>query len=125
MKEYKVKVFEDKTVWYNLEGQLHREDGPAREYADGTKKWYRNGQLHREDGPAIERSNGDKYWYRDGQFHREDGPALEYASGTKVWYIEGNQLTESEFNSRNKSELTMGQIAEKFNIPVESLKIKK
>ena len=42
---------------------LHREDGPAIEFADGTKCWYRNGQRHREDGPAIEHANGDKYWY--------------------------------------------------------------
>jgi hypothetical protein len=29
MKEYKVKVSDSKTEWYNLNGQLHREDGPA------------------------------------------------------------------------------------------------
>ena len=29
--------------WYNDEGQLHRLDGPAMEYADGTKYWYQNG----------------------------------------------------------------------------------
>ena len=79
MKEYRVKVYKDRTVWYNLEGQLHREDGPA----------------------------------------------CEYANGIKEWYINGDQLTESEFNSRNKTELTLDQIAEKFGIPVESLKIKK
>ena len=42
---------------------LHREDGPAIEYASGYKAWYQNGVLHREDGPAIEHSNGDKAWY--------------------------------------------------------------
>ena len=31
--------------------------------ADGTKHWYLNGNLHREDGPAIEYANGTKYWY--------------------------------------------------------------
>lgn len=31
----------------NSKGELHREDGPAVEEADGTKKWYLNGQLHR------------------------------------------------------------------------------
>jgi hypothetical protein len=35
-------------------GKLHREDGPAVEYADGSKKWYLNGKLHREGGPAVE-----------------------------------------------------------------------
>ena len=31
--------------YYNDLNQFHREDGPAIEYADGTKYWYRNGQL--------------------------------------------------------------------------------
>jgi hypothetical protein len=45
-----------------LNGELHREDGPACEWANGTKKWFLNGDLHREDGPAVERANGDKHW---------------------------------------------------------------
>ena len=31
-------------------------------YNDGSKFWYLNGELHREDGPAVE-CVGDKYWY--------------------------------------------------------------
>ena len=79
MKEYKVKVSDSKTEWYNLNGQLHREDGPAVEYAVGTK-----------------------YWYINGQYHREDGPAIEDASGGKSWYINGKFLTETEFNQRTQ-----------------------
>ena len=30
-------------IWYNEQGQLHREDGPAVEYADGSKRWYQHG----------------------------------------------------------------------------------
>jgi hypothetical protein len=59
MKEYKVKVSDSKTEWYNLNGECHREDGPAKEFANGTKYWYINGKLHREDGPAIEFADGD------------------------------------------------------------------
>ena len=45
MKTYKVTVADNKTVsWYNEAGQLHREDGPAIEYADGRKYWYINGK---------------------------------------------------------------------------------
>jgi len=40
--------------WRNSNGKLHREDGPAVEYTDGSRLWYINGQLHRIDGPAIE-----------------------------------------------------------------------
>ncbi len=41
-------------IYYNEQGQWHREDGPAVEYADGQKHWYINGLKHRIDGPAIE-----------------------------------------------------------------------
>jgi hypothetical protein len=58
--------FGDKT-WRNQEGQLHRTDGPAFEYVNGTKAWWLNGQLHRTDGPAVESPNGAKSWYLNGQ----------------------------------------------------------
>ncbi len=29
---------------------------------DGNKHWYLNGERHREDGPAIEWADGDKWW---------------------------------------------------------------
>lgn len=44
MKEYKVKVYKDKTEWYNFNNQLHRLEGPAVEYFDGEKYWYINGE---------------------------------------------------------------------------------
>jgi hypothetical protein len=44
MKEYKVKVTDSKTEWFNLNGDLHREDGPAEEWANGDKYWYINGK---------------------------------------------------------------------------------
>ena len=63
-------------------------------YANGDKCWYVNGQLHREDGPAIEHANGDKCWYVNGQRHRVDGPAIEYADGGKEWYVNGQSQPE-------------------------------
>ena len=35
-------------------------------YPNGHKEWYLNGQLHREDGPALEWANGDKWWCLNG-----------------------------------------------------------
>jgi len=29
--------------WTNINNQTHREDGPAVEFSDGTKRWYLNG----------------------------------------------------------------------------------
>jgi len=86
--------------YYNDLDQLHREDGPAIENADGTKWWYLNGLCHREDGPAVEYASGEKHWYHNGQWHREDGPTLEYANGTKCWYFRGKRIfceTNEEF----------------------------
>lgn len=34
---------------------------------NGTKYHYVNGQLHREDGPAIELPNGYKFWFLYGR----------------------------------------------------------
>ena len=30
-------------IYYYLGDKLHRTDGPARDYVDGTKYWYQNG----------------------------------------------------------------------------------
>ena len=40
-------------------------------HTDGTKCWYNEeGLLHREDGPAVEYVDGDKeYWYKDQHFY--------------------------------------------------------
>ena len=63
----------------------------------GAKRWrFKNGQLHREDGPAFEYANGTKLWFLNGKYHREDGPAIEYTNGTKAWYLNGKQMTEDE-----------------------------
>ena len=101
MKTYKVEVDDNGNKFWYLNGQLHREDGPAIEWADGTKKWFLNGKLHREDAPAIEWGvGGCKEWYLNGKCHRDDGPAVEYADGSKLWYFHGVKLTETEWRKR-------------------------
>ena len=67
---------------------------------NGNKIWYLNGNRHRADGPAVEWANGDKFWYLNDNLHRVDGPAIEYADGDKFWYLNGKQLsckTQEEF----------------------------
>jgi len=93
----------DKEWWVN--DKRHREDGPAVEYADGGKEWWINDKLHREDGPAVEYSNGTKAWWINDKRHREDGPAIEYADGSKQWYLNGDPLSEEEFNARMNPDL--------------------
>lgn len=77
-------------------GNLHRDDGPALEYADGHKEWWRDNQRHRENGPAIEYANGTKEWWSFGKLHRTDGPAIEYPDGTEEWYLCGAQVIRPE-----------------------------
>ena len=48
MTEYKVVIYDTHTVWLNLEGKLHRTDGPAIERADGYKTWWINGKNYTE-----------------------------------------------------------------------------
>jgi len=93
-----------------VQGQyrLHREDGPAVLYPNGTKKWYQEGNLHREDGPAVEYCDGRTEWWvngkqarryktkkgwvwrLDGKLHRDGGlPAVEYGDGSFEWWVNG------------------------------------
>jgi len=81
------------TKWFNKEGKLHRNDGPALHYKDGSSYWYVNGKCHRTDGPAIEWYNGDKEWHVNNKLHRIDGPAIEYKNGRIFWYINGYDVT--------------------------------
>lgn len=57
-------------LWYNEDGQLHRENGPASQsfYPDGRirfEEWHLNGVLTRADGPAI------TWWYPNGNVESE------------------------------------------------------
>ena len=69
--------------------------------------------------------NGTKEWYLNGKLHREDGPAIEFVNGGLMWYLNGKYLSEEEFNNRHNVELSLEEIANKFNIPLDKLRIKK
>jgi hypothetical protein len=85
--------------YYMKEGKLHREDGPAEIWPDGTKRWYKEGKLHRADGPAIEYPDGTKFWYKEGLRHRAEGPAIEWDDEQKIWWTEGKA---TPYNARQK-----------------------
>ena len=74
MQKYTVVVSEEGTICWYKEGTeiLHREGGPAKEWASGTKFWYQNDELHRLDGPAADYSNGQKSWYINGRNYSEE-----------------------------------------------------
>ena len=81
---YKVTVYEDRTVWSNEEGQLHRDGNlPAVEYATGEKWYYLNNQLHNDNDAAVVYQDGGKeYWLNDeeltyAQWLEQTQPATE------------------------------------------------
>ena len=117
--KYTVEVNKDGTHWYK-EGTyiLHRLDGPAIEFADGYKEWYKDGQRHREDGPAVERANGYKEWCKDGKLHRLDGPAVEGINGYKEWWVDGVKVDEPG----KVKELTVAEIEEKLGYSIKIVK---
>jgi len=52
--------------------------------SDETKRWFLNGKLHREDGPAVEWPNGTKFWCLNGKlvswkevFRQAKNPEIE------------------------------------------------
>jgi hypothetical protein len=67
----------------------------------GIKWWWNKDRrlycLHRLDGPAVEYTDGSKLWLIHGKYHRLDGPAREWADGLKCWCINDEQLTQEEF----------------------------
>ena len=88
------RIWADGSQYWYLNDQLHREDGPAVIEADGSQEWWVTGELHREDGPAIIRANGRQEWYINDQLHREDGPAWIWADGSQEWWVTGQRHRE-------------------------------
>ena len=64
MAEQYIKTNSLGTFYYkDLENRiLHRVDGPAAEYANGSKSWYLNGKPHRLDGPTFKNAYGQGVW---------------------------------------------------------------
>lgn len=85
------------TYWY-INGQLHREHGPAIEYANGNKKYYINNQLHRNNGPAIILMNSphEAPYINDphncGTFHKNHDEYHSCNVPYLAWYSHGKLL---------------------------------
>ena len=138
----------DHTVYLNDDLQIHRLDGPAVEYNNGTIQWAQNGVLHREDGPAhvgeftgyynrglLHREDGPaasgsvedldySYWFYNGYAHRDNGPALEFSDGTKAWFRHGELYRAGgpaiELSTGEKIWVDRGQIHREGGPAIES-----
>jgi hypothetical protein len=84
-------------------------------YSNSQKKseeWKVNGEIHREDGPAIQfwYENGQKWiesWLLNGYLHREDGPVYQEWSknGQKKdewWYLNDKEYSRGEWVEKLK-----------------------
>jgi hypothetical protein len=70
---------------------------------NGHQCWFdENGEIHREDGPAFISAHGDKQWEIHGINHRLDGPAIEWASDRdrdgnlreqSWWFYKGERIS--------------------------------
>ena len=89
--------------YYNADGLLHRDGGPAVIGPDGRHlEWYQNGLLHRDGGPALKWANGDEWWYQYGEQHRIDGPA-QVGAHTARWFLYGQEYARHEYYRQLKS----------------------
>lgn len=83
-------IWENGTEEYRSDGLLHREaDKPAFIGADGALGWWVDGVKHRIGGPACIYPDGEVHWKQNGKYHREDGPAWLNSDGSYVWYLNG------------------------------------
>ena len=60
----------------------------VRVYDGYAKFWYLNDELHHEDGPAVECANGDKFWYLNGK-HLTEQEFNDRGKCNKVVTIDG------------------------------------
>ncbi len=105
--------------WYK-DGKFDRVGGPAIELTDGTKSWYKDGERHRDDGPAAIGADGYKAWWINGDLHREDGPAVEYPNGNIQYWLKGNRLTADQWNDAiTPKELTVAEIEQLLGMRIK------
>lgn len=82
-------------IWFQ-DNEIHREDGPAIIYKNGSVAYCKNGKFHREDGPAVINAHGFVQYWKDGKLSNEDGPAVVYMNGEVEYWIDGVSLTSAD-----------------------------
>lgn len=63
----KLHIYNGAQEWWQND-KFHRlYNGPAATYRDGTFEWFVNGEYHREGGPAVLNIFGNYFWYTNGK----------------------------------------------------------
>jgi len=107
-------TWRDGSYEYRIDGLLHREDGPASK-TKRTELWAIQGKTHRQGGPAHITYNRYgivvcRAWFRDGRLHREDGPAVK-AKGQEDYFLNGKQYDREAWKSAVR-EYKLGEFLE-------------
>lgn len=73
--------------------------GSVREVNElGEIRYYVNGEYHREDGPAYIGIDGEEEWCLNNKTHRTDGPAITWSDGTVRWVVNNKKCnTRAEY----------------------------
>jgi hypothetical protein len=95
---------------------LHREDGPAIIWRDGSESWYFYGKLHRDGGPAYIESVGLKEWWSHGMRHRDDGPAVIHMNGEIEWWLDGDSCNKETWFKNLPEDKKLEQLYSKYFI---------
>jgi hypothetical protein len=74
--------------------------------------WCLNGQYHREDGPAIIGPDGSQKWYVNGKRHREDGPAYIGSNGRQLWYLNNKNITKDVTNWASERNIDLNNMSD-------------
>jgi hypothetical protein len=65
--------------------------------SENSDAYYKGYLIHRENGPAVIWNDGSASWYFEGKRHRIDGPAIEYKDGRRYWYLHGKRYCEEQY----------------------------
>jgi hypothetical protein len=60
---------------------------------NGSVSYFENGNLHRLDGPAVTNTQGYKSWHFKGKRHNLNCPARIYSDGYAEYWIYGKPTT--------------------------------
>jgi len=85
------------TTYFNREVNVPTDFTGIAKFPNGDLMWCQDGVVHREDGPAVIYQDGSKCWLQKGFYHRIDGAAIELSDGRKEYHVLGEKLTEKEF----------------------------
>ncbi len=71
-------------IYRNSFGKMHRDNGPAEIYSDGSCYWYYNGFVHRKNGPAQITLKGSQYYIQMGKLNQKNGCKAILFNGNKI-----------------------------------------